>query len=83
VPCLFLPLLLQAARPASLLLLLLLVLLVVVGFISLCFFAGASFRCFLFRWLASFRCFFFRGSLVSYIFRTNSPLQPQSCSPSL
>jgi hypothetical protein len=31
---------------------------VVVGLFSLCFFAGASFRCFLFCWLASFRCFF-------------------------
>ena len=37
---------------------LLLVVVVVVGFFSLCFFAGASFRCFLFCWLASFRCFF-------------------------
>jgi hypothetical protein len=51
---------LQAARPASLLLVLVLVLVVVVvvvvvGFFSLCFFAGASFRCFLFCCLASYR----------------------------
>jgi hypothetical protein len=58
----------SAAAAAALLLLLL-----VVGFFSLCFFARASFRCFLFCRLASFRCFFFHGSLVSYIFRTNSP----------
>jgi hypothetical protein len=36
-------------------------------------FAAASFRCFLICWLASFSRFFFDGSLVSYIFRTNSP----------
>jgi hypothetical protein len=38
-----------------LLLLLVVVVVVVVGFFSLCFFAGASFRCFLFCCLTSYR----------------------------
>jgi hypothetical protein len=45
---------LQAARPASLLLLV--VVLVLVGFFSLCFFAAASFRCFLLRGGRRFGC---------------------------
>jgi hypothetical protein len=70
---------LQAARPASLLLLLLVV--VVVGFFSLCFFAGASFRCFLFCWLASFPAA--SSCSPSSLGRSaSSSLFPQVCSAS-